>query len=49
MANLPATIRLRARLWPRIRHRPRDIALAAVLLLVGVPSVALGFAFAAFL
>src|SRR5882672_350020 len=49
VANLPATIRVSARLWPRIRHRPRDIALAALLLLVGLPSVALAFAFAAFL
>ena len=49
MANLPATIRVSARLWPRIRHRPRDITLAALLLLVGLPAVALAFAFAGFL
>ncbi|HWD73085.1 MAG TPA: PBP1A family penicillin-binding protein [Actinomycetota bacterium] len=49
MANPPATVRLPARLWPRIRHRPRDVALAAAVVLLGVPSVALAFAFAAFL
>jgi penicillin-binding protein 1A len=36
-------------LWQRIRHGPRDLALAAVLVVAGVPAIGLAAAFAAFL
>ncbi|HYR63803.1 MAG TPA: PBP1A family penicillin-binding protein [Actinomycetota bacterium] len=49
MANPPVTIRVGSRRWPRFRHRPRDLALAAIVVLVGIPLVAVGFAAAAFL